>query len=397
MSRIFIATYDMEIGGVERSLLQLLKQLNYEKYEVDLLLYRHQGDFFHLLPKQVHLLQEFSSMATFRQSIIETIQKKHMLLASVRLLAKWQTQWKSLHARDEEWGYYQMQQIGKYSSPFLPTMDKTYDVAISYLWPHHFVAYKVKAKKKIAWIHTDFSSLHIDTNEDEKVWRLFDHIIAVSDACREAFLTVYPQLANKVMVMENLISPTFIQELSEEMVENPILLDHRFTIVTVARLSKAKGIDIAIQAMKIVKEKGYHNIVWYVIGFGGDEKELTQLIQGCHLESQFILLGKKVNPYPFMKACDLYVQPSRYEGKAVTVSEAQILAKPVLLMNYPTAKSQIRVGVDGYIAGNNPEELASSIIQLYEHPEERARLSRNCQRTNFSNEAELEKLHAICE
>lgn len=104
-------------------------------------------------------------------------------------------------------------------------------------------------------IHTDFSSLHIDTNEDEKVWRLFDHIIAVSDACREAFLTVYPQLANKVMVMENLISPTFIQELSEEMVENPILLDRRFTIVTVARLSKAKGIDIAIQAMKIVKKK----------------------------------------------------------------------------------------------------------------------------------------------
>lgn len=134
-----------------------------------------------------------------------------------------------------------------------------------------------------------------------------------------------------------------------------------------------------------------------MIGFGGDEKELTQLIQACHLESQFILLGKKVNPYPFMKACDLYVQPSRYEGKAVTVSEAQILAKPVLLMNYPTAKSQIRVGVDGYIAGNNPEELASSIIQLYEHPEERERLSRNCQRTNFSNEAELEKLHAICE
>ncbi|WP_144266702.1 glycosyltransferase, partial [Clostridioides difficile] len=118
--------------------------------------------------------------------------------------------------------------------------------------------------------------------------------------------------------------------------------DDSFKLVSVARLSHAKGIDNAVKALKLLHDRGLTNIKWYVVGYGGDEEMIRNIIKENNLEDSFILLGKKINPYPYIEACDLYVQPSRYEGKAVTVTEAQILNKPVLITNYPTAKSQVR-------------------------------------------------------
>ena len=156
------------------------------------------------------------------------------------------------------------------------------------------------------------------------------------------FLKKYSELENKVVVIENITSPEFIRKMANEDIENPMTNDNRFKIITVARLSHAKGIDNAVSALKVLKDKGYDDIAWYVVGYGGDEVMIKDLIKNLKLEADFILLGKQTNPYPYMKEGDLYVQPSRYEGKAVTVGEAQILEKPVMITNYTTAKSQVR-------------------------------------------------------
>ncbi len=235
-----------------------------------------------------------------------------------RILAKY----KASSQQSSENGYKQMQYMWKYSMPFLPKLEKKYDVAISYLWPHYFVAEKVQAKTKIAWIHTDFSTVETDIKMDLEMWNQFDHIIAVSEECKNAFTNKYPSLNNKVVVVENIMSPELVRELANAKVENPMLDDKRFKVITVARLSHAKGIDQAVKALKLLRDQGYENIAWYVVGYGGDETAIKTLIKMNQLEDHFILLGKKVNPYPFMKAADLYVQPSRYEGKAVTVGEA---------------------------------------------------------------------------
>src|SRR5699024_4273189 len=161
------------------------------------------------------------------------------------------------------------------------------------------------------------------------------------------------------------------------------------------RLSYAKGIDQAVFALKLLKDRGYKNIAWYVVGYGGDEQMIRELIAEHHLQDSFILLGKKMNPYPYMKAADLYVQPSRYEGKAVTVGEAQILGKAVLITNYPTAKSQVTDGVDGVICPLSAEGIAGGIEDLYHNPSLMKQLALTCKNADYQNKEQLEKLYEL--
>ena len=397
MKNVLIASFDMEVGGVERSLISMLENFDYKNYAVDLMLYRHQGDFMDLVTNKVNLLDEISQYTTFRKSIGETFKNKQYSIGLARILAKINANFTGRKKRITEPGYYQMQLMWKYALPFLPKVDTEYDVAISYLWPHDFIADKIRAKKKIAWIHTDYSTIEPDISMDLKMWNNFDHIVAVSEACKNSFLKKYRKLEKKVVVIENITSPEFIRKMANENIENPMTNDNRFKIITVARLSHAKGIDNAARALKMLKVKGYDNIAWYVVGYGGDVAMIKDLIKDLKLEDDFMLLGKQTNPYPYMQAADLYVQPSRYEGKAVTVGEAQILSKPVMITNYTTAKSQVSDGFDGYITELSIEGIANGIEKLYKDSVMRKKLMDNCRKTDYANNYELEKLYKIIE
>ncbi|ASK63718.1 glycosyl transferase [Virgibacillus phasianinus] len=395
MKKLLISSFDLEVGGVERSLINLLENFDYSQYEVDLMLYRHKGDFMKLLSKKVNLLPEIPVYSTFRKSIKETFKDGHYNIGYSRILSKINSDIKGRLKGIVEPGYYQMQLMWRYTLPFLPVIEKEYDLAISYLWPHYFVAKKVKAKKKIAWIHTDFSTVETDVNMDLKMWNHFNLIIAVSQACKDAFLKKYSELQDRVIVIENIASPDFVRKMADEKVDNLLMKDKRFKVITVARLSHAKGIDNAVKALRILKNRGYDDIAWYVVGYGGDEKVLQELIAKNDLKGRFILMGKKINPYPFMKAADLYVQPSRYEGKAVTVGEAQILAKPIMITNYPTAKSQVQNGIDGYICEQTITGISEGVENLYKHPDLREVLSKNCIEKDYANFKQLNKLYTV--
>lgn len=395
--KILITSFDMEVGGVERSLINLLENLDYKKYDIDLMLYRHQGDFMSFLPNSPNLLPEVPLYSTFRKSIGEVIREGHFMMGLSRILAKVNASLYQKKNNLEEPGYYQMQAMWKYSLPILPKLNKEYDIAISYLWPHYFVADKVKAKKKIAWIHTDYSMVETDKKQDLKIWSKFDHIVAVSDACKSSFLKKYGSLESKIQVIENITSPVIIHKMSDENIDNIMQRDKRFKILTIARLSHAKGIDNAVKALNILVERGYKDMVWYIVGYGGDEGLVKELINKHNLEDHFILLGKKINPYPYLKVCDLYVQPSRYEGKAVTVTEAKILRKPILITNYPTAKSQIDHGIDGYICELSIEGLVDGIENLYKSNEARLAVKNRLKKQDFLNTKELYQLYSLIE
>ncbi|WP_216829039.1 glycosyltransferase [Alkalihalobacterium elongatum] len=395
MKKILIASFDMEVGGVERSLISMLENFDYDHYQVDLMLYRHQGDFMNLIPVKVNLLPEVPQYTTFRKSISEVIKDKQITIGMARLLSKFTADLKGKAKKMTEPGYYQMQLMWKYAMPFLPKIRKEYDVAISYLWPHDLVAEKVKAKQKIAWIHTDYSMVETDLSIDMKVWSKFDHIFAVSDACKSSFIKKYPLFESKIAVMENIISPNFINRMANEAIFNPMGKDRRFKIITVARLSHAKGIDNAVKALKLLHDRGYEDIAWYIVGYGGDEALIKKLIINNQLEKSFIMLGKQTNPYPFMKQADLYVQPSRYEGKAVTVTEAMILAKPIIITNYSTAPSQVQDNIDGIICDMSIDGLADKIELLKNCSDIRDKIISNNSKKNFENENELEKLYSL--
>lgn len=394
MKKVLVASFDMEVGGVERSLISMLHNFDY-KYDVDLMLYSHTGDFMDLLPKSPNLLPEDKIYKTFRMPIAQIAKQGNIPMAISRVYSILESKLISKIKGLDESVYAQMQYMWKNSLCFLPKYKKKYDVAISYLWPHYFVAQKVDAKVKIAWIHTDYSKLETDIEVDLKMWDKFDHIVAVSEECKNAFLKKYRKLKDKVIVIENITSPKFIETMAKEKVENPMNDDNCFKIVSVARLSYAKGIDNAVRALKLLVDKGYDNIKWYIVGYGGDEEIIKNLIKENKLEDKFILLGKQINPYPYMKSADLYVQPSRYEGKAVTVCEAQILSKPVLITNYTTAKSQIKDGFDGCITELSVEGIANGIEMLYKNEDLRNKLSNNCKNTNYSNKDELQKLYDL--
>ncbi|WP_368657368.1 glycosyltransferase [Metabacillus halosaccharovorans] len=395
MKNVLIASFDMEVGGVERSLISMLDNFDYEKYTVDLMLYRHQGDFMTLISDRVNIIGEVPEYTTFRKSIGKTLSEKYFGIGLSRILSKLYANLKGRFKGIAEPGYYQLQLMWKFALPFLPNMQKEYDVAISYLWPHYFIAEKVKAKTKIAWIHTDYSTVYTDVNIDIKVWKKFDYIVSISNDCTSAFLSKYPELREKIVLIENITSPAFIKKMAEEKVDDILIGNNHFNIVSVGRLSYQKAFDNAIKALRILHNRGLTNLKWYVVGYGGEEKKLNELIKENNLEDSFILLGKKINPYPYIKLSDLYVQPSRYEGKAVTVREAQILSKPVLITNYATAKSQVDDGVDGYITELSVEGIVNGIENLYNSSATRKKLIGNCSLANYGNSYELDKLYKV--
>ncbi|GGD73292.1 glycosyltransferase [Paenibacillus nasutitermitis] len=395
MKKVLIASYDMEVGGVERSLASMLEVFDYDRHAIDVMLYRHQGDFMNLLPERIRLMGEMRAYATFRKSIGEIFSERQWFLGLSRALSKVQAQWVGKRRGLAEPGYVQMQLMWKYALPFLPRIVQTYDTAISYLWPHYFVADKVKAATKIAWIHTDYSMVEASPGLDLAMWNKFDHIVAVSEACKQSFLARYESLAGKVVVIENITSPAFVRTMAGAPAVSPMKRDNRFKLLTVARLSHAKGIDQAVKALKLLKERGYGDIAWYVVGYGGDEPMLRELIIENGLEDSFILLGKQTNPYPYIQSCDLYVQPSRYEGKAVTVTEAKIIGKPILITNYSTASSQVDDNCDGCITEMSIEGIANGIERLYLDGALRSRLAETCLQTDYSNGSELEKLYNL--
>ncbi|MDM5428938.1 MULTISPECIES: glycosyltransferase [Bacillus] len=396
--RILITSFDMEIGGVERSLIGLLNTIDYSKYDIDLMLFKHEGGFFSLLPKEPNLLEELQQYTTFRKSIKQILQEGHYSIGITRIIGRIMGVMHGRYVNSKEPGYFVIQYGWRISLPFLPKLREEYDVAISFLWPHYFIGDKVRAKRKIGWIHTDYSNIQLNKEMECKMWRKMDDIVAVSESCRDTFLNSLPYINKKVQVIENIIDSEFVREQSNEgdiTQEIPINRE-RIKLVTVARLSHAKGIDDAIYALRKLLDQGY-DIEWYIVGYGPQEAELKLLIDKLGLQDEFVLLGKKINPYPYIKACDIYVQPSRYEGKAVTVREAQILKKPVLITNFSTAKSQLENGVDGYICPMGIKGIVEGIKKMIDDVEFRSEVVNNVSQKNYGNEIEVEKIYRLIE
>jgi glycosyltransferase involved in cell wall biosynthesis len=391
---IIIISFDMEVGGVERSLASMLNNFDYNNHEVDLHLHSHTGPLLDLLPQKTNLLPQLPTCKSYRQSIKQILLSGYLQLFLKRLFAKCQASKYRKTNQTDSLGYFQMQEIWRLCVNNTQTINENYDVAISYLWPHHFTAFNVKAKTKIAWIHTDYSTIEIDIEADLVIWQKFDHIISISNACTQSFLKIHPSLKNKIVVVENITSPEFVKKMAEEPLEYTFLKGD-FNLVSVGRICDAKAFDRAVDVLNVIHERGFTNIKWYIVGEGGDRSKVKTLITKYNIQDSFVLLGCTTNPYPYMKAADLYVQPSRYEGKAVTIAEAQILAKPILITNYSTSASQIIHNIDGIICEQSIDDIADAIIKLFQDDTLRSDLSTHCKKQDYSNKEELASLYDL--
>lgn len=396
--RLFIAMHYMEIGGAETALVGLLNALDPARVDVDLFLYDHRGEMMQFIPEWVNLLPQNPKYSVLERPIVELVKRGFWGIAAARLWAKWLSQkaYKRSGSKLENNGG--LDKMSKCTTPLLPKINQsvTYDLAISFLTPHRIVAEKVKAKKKIAWIHTDYTRVWVDAEDELKVWQKYDYVASISGDVTNTFLQVFPSLAPKIVEIENILSPTFVRKRAElENVDKEIHHEGAITLLSVGRFSDAKNYDNVPDICKRLIGKTKLNIKWYIIGYGGDEALIRQKIKEADMEEHVILLGKRSNPYPYIKACDIYVQPSRYEGKSVTVREAQMLCKPVVVTNYPTAPSQIGSGIDGVIVPMDNEGCAHGLVEVICDKPLQERIIAYLKTHDYGNESEVEKIYTL--
>lgn len=390
--QIFIMSHAMELGGAERSLLGLLDAFDTDKYDVDLFLLRHEGELMPHIPERINLLSQVKSYTVLARPMINTLKEGHIVLASARLLGKIAAK---MYDKKHSYTYsgVALEYSHKFTALFMPQInpDKEYDMAISFLTPHYFVAEKVKAKKKLAWIHTDYSKVQVNRESELKMWDSYDHIVSISDDVTASFLGLFPELKEKIVVIENILPQSLIQKQKNAFTVEDEMPDKGIKLLSIGRYCTAKNFDNVPEICSKLLEKGL-DIYWYIIGFGSDEQLIKDKIKQFGMEERVILLGKKDNPYPYIANCDIYVQPSRYEGKSVTVREAQVLGKPVVITNYATSASQLENGVDGVIVPMDNDGCAKGIANLLNNPHKINELVNNCRKNDYSNAGEIHKL-----
>lgn len=394
---LLIVSHALELGGAERSLIGLLDALDPAVWEVDLFLLRHEGELMPEIPEHVRLLPRMPAYTVLARPMADTLREGHFLLTAARLAGKI-----AAAGYTRRHGYMEsgvaLEYSHKFTCPLMPRIqpDKTYDLALSFLTPHYFVARKVRALKKIAWIHTDYTRVRVDIPSETAMWDAYDHIASVSDAVTRGFVQTFPGLKEKVILVENILPERLVKRQAEAFSADLDMPAKGIRLLSVGRYCSAKNFDNVPEICARLIRSGL-DVYWYIIGFGPDEQLIRDRVAQEHMEDRVILLGKKENPYPYIKACDLYVQPSRYEGKAVTVREAQMLGKPVVITRYETSASQLEEDVDGVVVPMDNEGCALGIGALLRDAPTMKRLADACRARDYSNASEAEKLNRIME
>ena len=355
--KIAIVSNTLLLNGATKSLLDLLSRIDKNLCDIDLYVLSKKGDVYweQKIPQNVRIIE----MPTYQKdwNILKIQLMNYPIHFFKAVLAG-----RNLKKNIKKIKYM------KYTARRMPKIHKKYDIAISYR--HHdidvfYVKENIQAKKKYFWIHGIQS---FDENEKKylrKVYSSYNGAFSVSIAAKENILRIFPELKDKIKVAYSVVDDNEIKQLSakgEKLVKNKNVCN----IVTVSRLSYEKGIHIAVEACKLVKDRGY-NVKWYIIGDGPERKELEKMVNEYNLNGIVIFLGEMKNPYGFMGTCDIYVQPSLMEGYGLTINEAKILNSVIVCSNIPAAQEQIENGKNGFLVDVSADKFAGMIINLIDN------------------------------
>lgn len=382
-------------AGAEMAMLELMRCLPPEQYEISLYVILSQGELVRELPGHVKVLNRTYCDTSVlsengRQHIHKTVIRSffrngrwlrklfHLIAVAFEMQRKKKFQLdKLLWRMISDGGEYPKQE---------------YDLAIAYLegGATYFTADHVRARKKAAFVHIDYGNAGYSRKMDKNCYQKFDRIFAVSEEVRTSFLQVYPEWEEKTGIFHNIINRERILMLADR--------EGGFTdnfegirLLTVGRLTYQKAYDIAITVMKKIKDAGYR-ARWYVLGEGDQRESLEKQIKSLGLERDFRLLGAVDNPYPYYRDCDIYVHATRFEGKSIAVQEAQVMGCAIVASDCNGNREQISDGDDGILCGFSTEGIAGSIISLMEDEGKRKRLGTAAAKKRLENKEELQQL-----
>ena len=364
MVRVLFCLQTMVCGGVEKELITILKRFDRNKYKLSLLLMYDSGDkILSQLPSDVDLINL-------------TVDKKYYFPNFLYYLS---SRFLCGDFRSMIYGFFQRLFRRRPVPLFvdlidLPAIEREYDVAVCYHIHSpiclRYVIERIKAKRYLSWIHNDFSTTKFQIQHYEPWLKRYDKFACVSKQLKDEFLDIFPDFQDKTIVAHNIVDRDEIRykmnETSDEI--TALLNEPRFKILTVGRFVEQKGFDIAIRACDILVKKGY-DIKWYAIGYGKDLSLLQSLIDKYGLENNFIILGRRDNPYPFMKCVDLYVQPSRHEGFGITIEEVKVIGTYIVATDFAGAREQLQDNGTGMVVDSfKPDIIADSIITFINNP-----------------------------
>lgn len=380
----------MLAGGVEKSLLSLLENLPEEEYQITIMLVASEGYFIKEIPdrvslKELPLSKELAYDINNGKNTLEQLkralrEKKYMKATRILL--------KKVIMKDP---------LAKYGVDFsrLPSVSEEYDMAVCYHihcpFLVRYVAEKINSKHKVAWVHNDFSTTHYNIKPFKKEFGQYERIYCVSKQLENEFINQLPEYKEKVKLFRNIISDFEIDRKAEAYFPAEYESDKVPIIVTLGRLNHQKGIDVAIKISKKLINAGIPHR-WFVIGEGELRDSLEEMILAEGISEEFKLLGVRLNPYPYLKHCTIYVQPSRHEGYGIAVAEARCLNVPIICTDFAGAREQIISDKTGIIVPFDEELLFKKIKLLIENPEIRYKLTEELRKEKSCNKVNEELL-----
>lgn len=364
MKRILFIGMSLNVGGAEKSLVNLLNMIDYGKYSIDLLLFQKTGPFLKQIPNEVNII-EVSEISILFQSAKDSFKKYPLTFSMMKQVVRRYLDTLLCKIKWKQFDQMRLNRWIKYYADYIPANDQKYDVAIAYAGGEcaYYMFDKVIADKKIYYFHSDYSKIDIDADLERQYVDRADLVVTISEKCKDSLSTLFPEISDRIRVLQNLSSKDFIYKLADEYY--PEEYENRedyLKIVSVGRLISIKGFDMAVEAANILKYKGI-KFVWTVVGDGEERENLEGQIKKLELDDCFKFVGLKENPYPYIKNANILLQTSRFEGKSVVLDEAKILNIPIIATNYNSVHDQVHHNIDGLVVGMNPQDIADGILK----------------------------------
>lgn len=390
MKKIAIVTRKLCMGGIEKALISMLNNINYECYSIDLYILEPGGELETNIPEHINIIHLCENSTSRR--LIDAI-KRFKFMDTILLIKLISTFFKNTSKYDKS--------ISLLNT--LKPINKKYDLAIAYHNPisicSMFVIEKLVAKNKVMWVHSDIKEYIEIVDDFKSYYDKFNKIFFVSKGCMNSFLDVYPQFQNKSEVFYNFISKKELQNFTQNIqrLDNSIFeCEKTINILTVSRLAKEKGVDLIPSIATFLKSENF-SFKWVIVGKGDLYHTLLNEVQENGLENEVTLYGQLDNPYYAMQECDIYVQPSRFEAYGLTIAEAKCFEKPIVATDIIGINEQIQSFINGVLCDFDAKDFGQKIIDLANNDKLRERIIENLKMESIDTRSEIQKLYTLME
>lgn len=359
--KILIITPYLIQGGVEHSLITALSQIDYKKNDVTLYLYKNGTDLLPQVPEEVRVIQGIDETHYYRK--IHSV----ILIFLIRLCTLFQFQNHKSKLESLLSSYIHKSKVDYPHKTYFK--NTKFDLIISYcLHLGTEITLQIDATKRVLFLHNSHTEYHQDIFEG--CFEKLDKIIAVNDVVKQIYINKYPGISDRITVIENYVDAYEIIEKSKQFDVNKCEYKGQYFLCTCGRISKEKGFNLAVDAAEYLKNQGV-SFVWLFVGDGDFRTSIEQSIEEKNLDDYVLITGFQDNPYPYIAAADIYIQPSYEEAQPLVLLEAMVLGKSIVSTKTVGGKTILKDGEKGVLTDFNGQAIANGIMTLINSPDMR--------------------------